>query len=44
LACDRSVLSVGGCFPRSIIALPDIAIRAALYFDRWNGHSDEIDD
>jgi choline monooxygenase len=35
VACDRSVLSVGDCFPRSIIALSDFATRAALYYDRW---------
>ena len=34
VACDRSVLSVGGCFARSIIALPDFATEAALYYDR----------
>jgi phenylpropionate dioxygenase-like ring-hydroxylating dioxygenase large terminal subunit len=35
LACDRSLLSLGGCFPRSRLALPDFAERAAPYYDRW---------
>ncbi len=35
LACDRSVLSVGGCFPRESVALPDFPARAAPYYDRW---------
>ena len=42
MACDRSVVSLAGCFPMSIIALPDITVRAALYFDRWNAQSDEV--
>jgi len=35
LAPDRTVLSLGGCFPRTTAALPDFAAHAALYYDRW---------
>lgn len=35
LAADRSVLTVGGCFPRATAALPDFARHAAAYYDRW---------
>jgi choline monooxygenase len=33
---DRSVLSIGGCFPKDSVALPDFAARAAPYYDRWD--------
>lgn len=35
VAVDRSVLTVGGCFPRATAALPDFPRHAALYYDRW---------
>ncbi|HEX3499941.1 MAG TPA: aromatic ring-hydroxylating dioxygenase subunit alpha [Stellaceae bacterium] len=35
LAPDRTVLSLGGCFPRSTVALPDFAAKAGAYYDRW---------
>jgi choline monooxygenase len=35
VAADRTVLSLGGCFPRSTAALPDFARDAALYYQRW---------
>jgi choline monooxygenase len=35
LAVDRTILSLGGCFPRSTAAMPNFAADAALYYDRW---------
>ncbi|MBV9523325.1 MAG: aromatic ring-hydroxylating dioxygenase subunit alpha, partial [Alphaproteobacteria bacterium] len=35
IAPDRTILSLGGCFPRSTAALPNFARDAALYYDRW---------
>ena len=35
VAPDRTVLSLGGCFPRATTALPNFAADAALYYDRW---------
>jgi choline monooxygenase len=35
VAADRTVLSLGGCFPRSTAALPSFAADAAHYYDRW---------
>ena len=35
VAADRTVLSLGGCFPRSTAVLPDFATDAALYYERW---------
>ncbi len=35
VAVDRSVLSVGGCFPRSHVEAPDFEARAAAYYARW---------
>ncbi|MBS0560206.1 MAG: aromatic ring-hydroxylating dioxygenase subunit alpha [Proteobacteria bacterium] len=35
VAVDRSVLSVGGCFPRPYTELPDFEERAAPYYQRW---------
>jgi choline monooxygenase len=34
-AVDRTRLSIGACFPRSTIGLPDFEERVKLYFDRW---------
>jgi len=41
LAPDRSILSVGGCFPRDVIARPDFAEGAPLYYDRWRRVAEE---
>jgi hypothetical protein len=41
LAPDRSTLSVGGCFPRDVIARPDFAEGAPLYYDRWRRVAEE---
>jgi phenylpropionate dioxygenase-like ring-hydroxylating dioxygenase large terminal subunit len=35
VAVDRTVLSLGGCFPSSTVALSDFAARAQPYYDRW---------
>jgi choline monooxygenase len=35
LAADRSILSLGGCFPRSIVARADFETKAQPYYDRW---------
>jgi choline monooxygenase len=35
VAPDRTILSLGGCFPRTTVALPDFARHAALYYERW---------
>lgn len=35
LAVDRSVLSVGGCFPRTYTSYADFGARAAPYYTRW---------
>ncbi len=35
LAPDRTIISLGGCFPKATAALPDFAAQAALYYDRW---------
>jgi phenylpropionate dioxygenase-like ring-hydroxylating dioxygenase large terminal subunit len=35
VAVDRSILSVGGCFPRALTELPDFAAKAAPYYRRW---------
>jgi choline monooxygenase len=35
VAPDRTILSLGGCFPRTTAALPDFAGHAALYYERW---------
>lgn len=35
VTADRTVLSLGGCFPRSTIARPDFATGAQAYYDRW---------
>ena len=35
ISVDRSVLSVGGCFPRAYTELPDFEERAAPYYKRW---------
>jgi len=35
ISVDRSVLSVGGCFPKSYTELPGFEARAAPYYRRW---------
>ncbi len=35
VAVDRSVLSVGGCFPRAYVEQPGFEDRAAPYYARW---------
>jgi len=35
IAVDRSVLSVGGCFPKAYTELADFETRAAPYYARW---------
>jgi choline monooxygenase len=35
VAPDRTVLSLGGCFPRATTALPNFTSDAALYYERW---------
>jgi hypothetical protein len=35
VAPDQTVLSLGGCFPRSTAALPNFAEDVALYYERW---------
>lgn len=41
VAPDRSILSVGGCFPRETIAHSDFAAKAALYYERWRRVAEE---
>jgi len=41
VAADRTALSIGGCFPRGTVALPDFAEQAARYYDRWQRVADE---
>jgi len=41
LAPDRSILSVGGCFPRSTTVRADFSAKAALYYDRWRRVAEE---
>lgn len=35
VAVDRSVLSLGGCFPRTTVERPGFAADAAGYYNRW---------
>ncbi|MFI5022622.1 MAG: RHO alpha subunit C-terminal catalytic domain-containing protein [Alphaproteobacteria bacterium] len=35
LAPERTILSLGGCFPKSSAALPGFAASAARYYERW---------
>jgi choline monooxygenase len=35
VAPDRTILSLGGCFPRSTAARPDFQHHAQAYYDRW---------
>jgi hypothetical protein len=41
LGPDRSVLGIGGCFPRNTVALPDFGRNAAPYYDRWRSVAEE---
>ena len=38
---DRTVLSLGGCFPKNAAALPNFADNAQLYYDRWRRVAEE---
>lgn len=35
LAHDRSVLEIGGCFPKAVLDDPDFAAKAKPYYERW---------
>ena len=35
LAHDRSLLEIGGCFPKQALDEPDFAAKAQPYYDRW---------
>jgi choline monooxygenase len=35
VAPDRTILSLGGCFPKSTAALPNFDNDVQLYYDRW---------
>jgi choline monooxygenase len=35
LAHDRSLLEIGGCFPKQALDDPDFAAKAKPYYDRW---------
>lgn len=41
LAPDRTLLSLGGCFPRDTVARPEFATQAAAYYDRWRRVAEE---
>ena len=41
VAPERTVLSLGGCFPKSTAALPNFADDAQLYYDRWRRVAEE---
>lgn len=41
VAADRSVVSLGGCFPRTTTERPDFARHAAAYYDRWRRVAEE---
>ncbi len=41
VSVDRSVLSLGGCFPNATVARPDFAQQAAGYYDRWRRVAEE---
>lgn len=35
LAVDRTLLEVGGCFPKDVVTEPGFAEKAAPYYERW---------
>jgi phenylpropionate dioxygenase-like ring-hydroxylating dioxygenase large terminal subunit len=41
LAADRTILSLGGCFPRNAIARADFESLAQPYYDRWRKVAEE---
>jgi choline monooxygenase len=41
LSADRSILSIGGCFPRAITERADFAANAPLYYERWRKVGEE---
>jgi choline monooxygenase len=41
IAPDRSILSLGGCFPKEIASRADFAAKAAPYYERWRRVAEE---
>ena len=41
VSASRSMLSLGGCFPRSTVARPSFEAEAAPYYDRWRRVAEE---
>ncbi len=41
VAADRTILSLGGCFPRTTVARADFAPNAHAYYDRWRRVAEE---
>ena len=41
VAADRTILSIGGCFPRAIVARPDFEEKARPYYERWQRVGEE---
>jgi len=41
VAADRTILSIGGCFPRAIRARPDFEEKARPYYERWKRVGEE---
>jgi len=40
-APERTLLSLGGCFPKPTTALPGFAANAARYYERWRRVAEE---
>ena len=41
VAADRTILSIGGCFPRAVVARPDFQEKARAYYERWKRVGEE---
>ena len=41
VAADRSILSIGGCFPRAVTERNDFAVEAPPYYERWRKVGEE---
>lgn len=41
VSVDSSVLTIGGCFPRAYVGLPDFDRKARPYFERWEAVAKE---
>ena len=41
IAADRSILSIGGCFPRAVTQRNDFAEAAPAYYERWRKVGEE---